>query len=146
MGPMCPVPNADGLGAYHGGEYDYKKELQWQIQIGGKMFPEYPCQSLAESFYQLKKAMGIAGSAFHSLDITPTQYRNDKFILGLDTEKVLGASFTGFNTKAGDLLCVRIKPANGTAVEMPLWANSMYIFLQTDNVLEIRDSGILVCD
>ena len=90
--------------------------------------------------------MGIAGSAFHSLDITPAQYRNDKYILGLDTEKVLSAGFTGFNTKGGDLLCVRIKPANGTQTDMPLWANSMYIFLQTDNILEIRDSGIQVFD
>ena len=45
------------------GTYDYSKELQWQLQIGSKMFPEYPCRSLAETFYQLKKALGIHGSA-----------------------------------------------------------------------------------
>ena len=90
--------------------------------------------------------MGIAGSSWHSLDLTPDQYRNDKFIIGVDTEKILSAGFTGFNTKAGDLLCVRIKPANGTTGDMPLWANSMYIFLHTDNILEIRDTGIQVFD
>ena len=39
-------------GDYTTGTYDYNKELQWQVQIGSKMIPEYPCRSLAESFYQ----------------------------------------------------------------------------------------------
>jgi hypothetical protein len=45
------------------------------------MFPEYPCGSISETFYQLKKALGIAGSAFHSVALTPEQYRNDHFII-----------------------------------------------------------------
>jgi hypothetical protein len=59
---------------------DYTKEFQWQLQIGSKLFPEYPARSLAESFYQLKKALGIHGSAFHSLSITAKQFRTDHFI------------------------------------------------------------------
>ena len=35
---------------YVGGTYDYDRELQWQLQIGSKMFPEYPCRSMAETF------------------------------------------------------------------------------------------------
>ena len=40
---------------FSGMVYDYQKELQWQLQIGSKNFPEYPVRSLAETFYQLKK-------------------------------------------------------------------------------------------
>ena len=50
-----PMANAD----YSDGGYNYVRELQWQLQIGSKMFPEYPCRSMAETFYQLKKALGI---------------------------------------------------------------------------------------
>ena len=56
MGPMAPIPDATGVGTYFGGPYENLKELQWQLQIGSKMFPEYPCGSIAETFYQLKKA------------------------------------------------------------------------------------------
>ena len=130
-------------GEYTGGSYGYNKELQWQLQIGSKMFPEYPCRSMAETFYQLKKALGIHGSAFHSVAITDEQYVNDHFIIGVDTEKILEAGFTGLNTKAGDLMVVRGKGANQTLDE---WATQIYIILHTDQVLEIRDSGCQVFD
>ena len=128
---------------YNVGPYDYDKELQWQIQIGSKMFPEYPARSLAESFYQLKKSLGIHGSAYHSVDIDFKKYGTDHFILGIDTEKILEAGFTGLNTRAGDLMVVRVKGANQN---MTQWCNKMYIMLHTDQILEIRDSGAQVFD
>jgi len=129
---------------YTGGGYDYSEELQWQLQIGSKNFPEYPVRSLAETFYQLKKALGIQGSAFHSVSITPVQYRNDHFIIGIDTEKILEAGFTGLNTRSGDLMVVRGKYANSNA--NTIWANSIYIVMHTDQILEIRDTGCQVFD
>ena len=137
MGPM----SGDD---YVGGEYDYDRELQWQLQIGSKMFPEYPCRSMAETFYQLKKALGILGSALHSVDISDEQYRNDHFIIGVDTEKSLEAGFTGLNTKAGDLMVVRGKGANANLASP--WAVQIYIILHTDQIFEIRDSGTPVFD
>jgi hypothetical protein len=127
-----------------GADYDYSKELQWQLQIGSKMFPEYPVRSLAETFYQLKKALGIHGSAFHSLSITPDQFRNDHFIIGIDTEKILEAGFTGLNTRSGDLMVVRGKYANSNSATT--WANAIYMILHTDQILEIRDTGCQVYD
>ena len=91
QGAMCSSNCTDGA-------HDYDKELHWQLQIGSKMFPEYPCRSMAETFYQLKKALGIHGSAFHSVAITDEQYMNDHFIIGVDTEKILEAGFAGLNT------------------------------------------------
>ena len=129
---------------YTAGAYNYDKEVQWQLQIGSKLFPEYPARSLAETFYQLKKALGIHGSAFHSLSITPKQYRTDHFIVGVDTEKILEAGFTGLNTRSGDLMVVRGKFANSN--DATGWCNSIYMILHTDQILEIRDTGCQVYD
>ena len=112
--------------------YNYAKELRWQIQIGSKMFSEYPVRSLAETFYQLKKALWIHGSAYHSLSITPEQYRTCHFIIRIDTEKILEAGFTGLNTRSGDLMIVRGKYANSNdyyvgiinSYGFTVWSNS----------------------
>ena len=131
-------------GTFFGEKYDYGKELQWQLQIGSKMFPEYPCRSMAETFYQLKKALGIHGSSYHSLSISADQYINDHFIIGVDTEKILEAGFTGLNTKAGDLMVLRGKGSNANMTTA--WASNVYIVLHTDMILEIRDVGAQVFD
>ena len=34
---------------------DPAKEMEFQIQIGSKLFPEYPVKSLGEAYYQLRK-------------------------------------------------------------------------------------------
>ena len=136
---MGPMRSAD----YITGAYDYAKEPQWQLQIGSKMFPEYPARSLAETFYQLKKSLGIHGSAFHSVAISPAQYRNEHLIIGVDTERILEAGFTGLHTRAGDLVLIRAKGASAT---MTQWANSKYIIFHCDMILEIRDVGAQVFD
>ena len=37
------------------GGYNYGLEMEYQIQIGSKMFPEYPVRSINQAFYELKK-------------------------------------------------------------------------------------------
>ena len=69
------------------GTYNFNNELEFQIQIGSKMYPEYPCRSLSQAFYELKKVLGVASSAYHSISPTREQYQNDHFIAGIDTEK-----------------------------------------------------------
>ena len=69
------------------GPYENKYEMEYQIQIGSKMFPEYPVRSINQAFYELKKALGIASSSFHSISPTRYQYQNDHFIAAADTEK-----------------------------------------------------------
>ena len=66
-------------------------------------------------------------------------------MIGIDCEKVLDASWTGLNTKAGDLLTFRLKGANGS-IPANLMADKMFITLHSDNILEIRDSGASVYD
>ena len=126
------------------GNYIFNKELKYQIQIGSKCIPEFPVRSLAQAFYELRKSLGIHGSPFHSISIRADQYHDTHYIMGIDTEKVLDAGFSGINTRAGDMMTLRIKGANATITEdMP---TKIYITLQSDQILEIRDSGCTVQD
>ena len=72
-------------------------EFEFQLQIGSKLFPEYPIRSHNEAYYQLCKSLGVQASALHNFDISAREYRSSKFILGTDCEKVLDAGFTGLN-------------------------------------------------
>ena len=126
--------------------YDKGYELEYQIQIGSKLFPEYPVRSLSEAYAQLKKCLGILGSNFHSVSITPLQYRNDHFIIGCDTEKALQAGFTGLNTRQGDLLSVKVKAMDKGTLLKEKMPDTMYIVLHSDQIMEISDSGVQVFD
>ena len=126
---------------FGGGKYNPDYELtSIQMQLGSKMFPEYPMSSAQECFYQLRKTMGVENSNFHSLDITPYEYTNHKFVIAFDCEKNLGSAFTGINTKAGSLLTVKLK-SSADAADMP---DTMYVTLHFDTILQIGDSGIQV--
>eukprot|EP00972_Heterocapsa_arctica_P033843 4981129-Heterocapsa_arctica.AAC.1 len=73
------------------------------IQIGSHKFPEYPIKSVSEAFYRLKKTVG------KDMHIYDRWYKTQKYIIGIDTEKISGAGFTGLNTKAGDLLTINFR-------------------------------------
>ena len=101
-----------------------------------------PIRSVQEAFSQLAKCLGINNSAFHGVDIIPLEYRSHKFIVGIDTDKILEAGFT--DTKAGDLMVIKVKEASG--IPQANICTRMYITLHSDNILNIRDSGVEVFD
>ena len=72
-------------------------------------------------------------------------YRNRKYIIGLDLEKISGAGFTGISTKSGDLLTVNFKDCDalGAADSVP---SRVFCALNYDCVLNIQDSGIQLLD
>ena len=111
-----------------------------QLQIGAKLFPEYPIKSHAEAFYSLRKALGIQANNLHSIDINGNSYRNNKFIVGFDTEKLLGLSFTGMNTR-NNLMTIHLKTNTGAGQ-----ANRMHIVLLSEQIMEVGDVGIQVYD
>jgi len=136
----------EAIDMYHpmkGHRYNATKELEYQIQVGSKLYPVYPVRSVAEAFSQLKKTLGIHQTNFHSVDINLKQYMYNRFIIACDMEKHLGAGFTGLNTKNGDLITVRTKSMSNNPVDHP---TRIYITLHSDNVLNIRDSGVDVLD
>ena len=126
--------------------YNKGYELQTQIQVGSKLFPEYPLQSTSEAYAQLKKSVGILGSNFHSMSITPTQYRNEHFIIGCDTEKGIGSSWTGLSTRSGDLLSVRVKAQDKSTLTSALMPDTLHIVLHSDYICQISDGGVQVFD
>ena len=84
---------------------------------------------------------------FIALHRQKTQYQSDHFIAAVDTEKVIEAGFTGLNTKSGDLMTIRCKPANSPSSQAVYFtATKMYVILHTDNVLEIRETGCQLFD
>jgi hypothetical protein len=132
-----------------GDTYDNKKEISMQLQIGSKLFPERAAESLSEQFYQLKKAMGVSSSPLHSWDISALEYQRSSFIYAIDTEKILQASFTGLNTRAGDLMTLKMKWSNGGPDQADVAASTpdrVYLTLQTDNILEISSGQATVFD
>ena len=126
--------------SYTEGEYESAYEMEFQLQVGSKLFPVYPIRSVTEAFYSLRKCMGVETSNFHSLDIIPYEFRNHKFIAAFDTEKNLGSSFTGINIKQGSLMTLKMK-STAPNLAMP---DSCYMVLHFDSILSIRDSGIEV--
>ena len=127
--------------------YDPALELEYQVQIGSKLFPEYPVQSLAEAFSQLRKQVKDShGNDYHGLSISPGQYRQDKHIIGVQTSKLMSAGFTGLNTRSGDLMTLRVKGSGGVTIPAAVQPTTLHVVLHSDQVLEIRDTGVQVFD
>ena len=125
--------------------YDSLQELQFQMQIGSKLIPEYPIRSLAEAFYHLRKTLGI-NSTNAQMNMVQRYYRDHKFVLALQCEKMSGASFTGINTRAGDLLTLKMKAANGNSIFMGTDIHKLHYCLHYDSVLNINDQGVTILE
>ena len=82
-------------------------------------------------------------SSICSINITFNEYIRNKFIFGMDFEKVPDVDWTGINTKAGQILIVKVKGGSGVTKNI---ANSMFSTLVTQVVLEIRDVGCNLYD
>ena len=51
------------------GYYNPVQELEFQIQLGGKLYPEYPCKSISECFTILKQTLNLPDWGLHSVVI-----------------------------------------------------------------------------
>jgi len=124
--------------------YDPSYELEFQIQLGAKLYPEYPVKSLSEAFCILKQTLNLPDWGLHSVGIDYGQYKSNKFIYAMSFEKVPESSWTGTNTKTGQILLIKLNAVNtGTVTNI---ASTMFISLMTENILEIRDVGVSVYD
>ena len=141
-------------GFYHpmGGQFPNQQiynpdlELEYQVQIGSKQFPEYPIRSLAETFCQLRKTMGILGSNVGIIDIMGQQYNKLHHIIALDTEKTLQAGYTGLDMKRGQLMTIKVKATNPTALDAARMPDNIHIVLHSDQILDIGFTGTQVQD
>ena len=79
------------------------------------------------------------------MDIDADEYRSSRFVTGVDTEKVSGASFSGYNSKAGDLTVLRLKPVN-TASLTGAGNVKLHYVLHYDSIMNIRDGGVEILE
>ena len=127
------------------GIYDINEDLEFQTQLGSKLFPEYPCNSLTQCFYHLRKALNLPVFHQHSISIDFSQYRDRQFIFGFSFERVPDSSYTGINTRAGQQMLIRIKPA-GASIPVDDMPDEMFITMLSEQILEIKDLGLKVYD
>lgn len=118
-------------------------EFELTVQIGSKIYPDYPIRSHSEAYYNLRKTLGVQSSSVHSFDIKPQEYHDNRLIMAIDTEKSLGASFTGINTRSGDLMTVKFKYKTATDARK---ADRIHIVLHTDNIMKITGTGVEIFD
>ena len=113
---------------------------QCWLQVGSKLFPEYPIRDSSEAYYQLRQTVG------KPIHIYSRWYRITKYIIGMDMEKISEAGFIGL-TKAGDLLTVNFRgcnmmvPDGSTISAYPIPAR-VFCALHYDAILNVRDQGV----
>ena len=127
------------------GLYSENKDLEFQIQLGSKLYPEYPCRSMTECYYHLRKALNLPMFHQHSMSVSFRHYRDRQFIFAFSFEKVPDSSYTGINTRSGQQMLVKIKPV-GTSIPTFDMPENIYITMLSEQILEIRDLGLKVFD
>ena len=72
-------------------------------------------------------------------------YNDSKFIVGIDTEKTLGASYTGIETNFGGLMQVRLK-SNDPELANNTIGDFMHIILVSDQVVKLKSTGVIILE
>jgi len=129
-----------------------RDNVEVQIQIGARKFPEYPTTGLAEAFYRLRLAIG-AHFGDVPIAVLPQEFRSSKFIIGCDFEKAAsgpggGVAFSGISSRGGELLTIEYK---GFGVPDPdpnvsTTPTQSFVSLNFDAILEIGADSISVSD
>ena len=120
------------------GIYDAGLEMQYELQIGADLYPTYPCNSLSECFYHLRKGMNLLVFHQHSISIQFKEYKDRKFVF------CYNASYTGKNLKSQGQMYVKIRPTGNIDVgRMP---DKIFVTMLSEQILDIGDLGIRVFD
>ena len=131
--------------------FQYRTEPEMQLQVGSKLFPESPMMSSAEMYYHLRKSLGShhPGSQY-AVNILDKDYRSTHFIVAFDCEKQTNVGFSGINTRAGDLICIKglnlVKKLNDGTVLAGTTPDFIHTTLEYDGILVISDSGVTVLE
>ena len=99
-------------------------------------------KSIAETFTQLRKSVGVASSPIHSFHFD-AENRSVNFIAAIDFEKALQVSYTGTSTRAGDLFVVKVKGAYAADFDATA-PNKLFLTLHSDVILQISASGVFI--
>ena len=129
---------------YHPASVSAAEDLEeGQHEVWLQVRSEYPIRDSSEAYYQLSQTVG------HPIHIYSRWYHTTKYTVGMEMENISGAGFTGFNTKAGDLLTVSFRGCNamvpdGSSTNSHSIPTRVCCALHYDAVavLNIRDQGV----
>ena len=131
--------------------FQYRTEPEIQLQVGTKNFPETAMRSSTDMYYQLRKALGShQPNSMYSVNIVDRDYRSTHFIVAFDCEKITNAGFSGYSTRAGDLITLKINKLqhvnnDGRVVDNTI-PEFMHTTLEYDAILTIGDAGVTVLE
>ena len=121
-----------------------ERTLEWSVQIGSKQWPEMStCKSAAATMSLLKQARGAYDQNIVCTSITPANFIEDRFCIGVPTSTIPGQVFSGTSTRSGDLLSVLIKSLTAVAAE---GAQKLHISLVAEVILELKESGTVLLE
>ena len=126
-----------GMGVGFAGLHNGEKESEFEVQAGGKKFPERAQSPVSEQFPHSKQCAGKSPS------INKIEYIENKHVLAAGCQKVpaLGA---GINSKQGELMNIRLKyPSTVNDTSLP---PALTIYLVAGSLAEISDSGVIALD
>ena len=75
--------------------------------------------------------------------ITPANFVEDRFCIGVPTSTIPGQVFSGVSTRSGDLLSVLIK---GMSADAAVQAQKLHISLVAEVILELKESGTVLLE
>ena len=107
--------------------------------------------STAETFAKLRdacrdlKPLAVQGSVYGltASALDHKEYNSRDFIIGINTSKIEGAGFTGFDMKSGATMSFEYQV---DAICVASNINSMHFTMLSDNVLSIQEAGVIVMD
>ena len=112
--------------------------LSWNVTVGADRYPQFDCESHAESYSRLRNAQLIHQGS-DSFSISSTKYRNDKFVGAMNLEKCPGASsHTGINTRSGSQLSLNFKNLGA--------ATQLHVVLHFECVVTCSAASVEVLD
>ena len=87
--------------------------------------------------------MNLPDWGLHSVGIDFRQFTSSKFIFAMSFEKMPQASWSGTNTMSGQILLIKLNAVNTNTISGDI-AQTMFTTLQSENILEIRDSAVSI--
>ena len=91
----------------------------------------------------LKQALGTYDQNIACTSITPANFVEDRFCIGVPTSTIPGQAFSGVSSRSGDLLSVLIKAMTGVANTE---AQKLHISLVAEVILELKESGTVILE
>ena len=113
--------------------------LSFQFQVGSAKFPDNPCEGLAEAYYRLQQAAGVALHNHDDMSITPAKFMGNEAVFGVDFERCGNeATMTGISTRDGKTMTLTVKGSQVTSAA----PHTLYVFQVYDGIANIRRAAV----